>query len=212
MARLSGTNRRGEGDGAVARGVHQGLYPEPVTDEVQGASRVVPEPKGEHPAQTGDQALDAPQAVSMQQDFRVRPAVKARAGGGQLGCERAKVVDGAVEDAPERSVRRHHRLPPRIAEVEDGEASMAEHHAGPALDPLAVGPPPGQCAGHALDRLQRRRLVLRPDYAGDPAHSPLMAAKRRITLDSVVCRPPPTIPRRRARPATVCTKCGRSFG
>ncbi len=107
----------------------------------------------------------------MQQDFRVRPAVKARACGGQLGCERAKVVDGAVEDDPEGSVRRHHRLPPRIAEVEDGEASMAEHHAGPALDALAVGPPPGQCAGHALDRLQRRGRVLRPDYAGDPAHS-----------------------------------------
>src|SRR6266513_747906 len=30
---------------------------------------------------------------------------------------------------------------------------------------------PGQHAGHALDRLQRRGRVLRPDYAGDPAHS-----------------------------------------
>ena len=148
----------------------------------------------------------------MQQDLGVRPTPEMRAAGGELRGQHAKVVDGAVEDDPQRSVRQHHRLPPRTAEVEYGEAPMTEDRTRPAFDALAIGPTPGQGAGHALNRLQRRGRALRPDYSGNPAHSILRAANRPITSDNVFPLPPRTIHCRRGSPVTVSTTCGRSSG
>src|SRR3981189_650031 len=93
-----------------------------------------------------------------------------RAGGSQLGCQSATGVNRAAEDDPQRSARRDHRLPPRIAAVEDGDAPMTEHDTGPALDTLAVRPSPGQRVDHVLDPLQRQGRVLDADYAGNAAH------------------------------------------
>ena len=153
IARAERTDGGGEGDTPIVRGIEERFYPEPVANQVEGALRVVPERKREHAAQAGDQAVDSPPPVSMQQDFRVGPAAEVRARGGQFRGQSAKIVDGAVEDDAQGTVGQQHRLASRIAQVEDGEAPMAEHHARPALDTLAVGPAPGERAGHVLDRV-----------------------------------------------------------
>ena len=205
-------NGRREADAAVSLGIHEGFYPQPVANQVQRALCIVPQRKREHPPQTGDQAMDSPAVVSMQQDFGVGPATELRAGGGELRRQRAKVVDRAVEDDPQGSVGRHHRLPAGIAEVENGEAPMTEHDVRPAFETLAVRPSPGQRVDHLLDSLERQGRVLEPDYASNPAHVALKAANRGVTSDGMVRLRPRSIRFRRRRPDTKCTKCGRSSG
>ena len=90
-------------------------------------------------------------AVSVKQDFGVGLALEIGASGDQIRRQGAEVVYRAVEDDPQRSVRRDHRLSPGVAEIEDGEAPMAEGDTLPARDAFAVGPPPGQRADHVSD-------------------------------------------------------------
>ena len=170
-SRTQRTDGRGEGDAAVSRGIYQGFDPQAIANEVERAIRVVPQPKREHPSQTGDQTLDSPPTVSMQQHFGVGATTELRAVGGQLRSQSAEVVDRAIEDEPQGSVGRHHRLPPRVAEVEDGEPPVTEHDPRPTLDTLAIRPSPGQRVSHVLHPLQRQGRVLEPDYASNPAHT-----------------------------------------
>ncbi len=119
--------------------ITQRLYAEAVARQKQRLQAIVPEGEGEHAAETGDQAVDAPFAVAMQQDLGIGAAAKLIAAAKQLLSQRMEVINGAVKNGGDAAVQRGHGLPAQVAQIEDGQAPMTEDRSVPDLEAFGVG-------------------------------------------------------------------------
>ena len=104
----------------------------------------------------------------------------------QLLAQLAEVVDLAVEDQPERSVFVRHRLAGRVAQVDDGEAPVAEARGPVQMQALPVGPTVGQGGGHGSDVLAPHRAAAREHSAHAAHRSRIAQAVRRAGLTASI--------------------------
>ena len=109
--------------------VIQRLYAQMVAGNRQDPVAPVPYGKGENAVQ----AVDAVQPVACkqrQQDLRIRPCAKDRAGLFELQAQLAKIINLAVIGQDIAVVRAVHRLRRGIRQVDNRQAPVAERHAG----------------------------------------------------------------------------------
>jgi len=100
------------------------LDAERIAREEKQLLALVPDGEREHPAQPAEAAL-TPVREGGEQHLGVAIRAKRPAGGGEFVAQRAKVVDGAIEDQREPPVGRVHRLV-AVGGIEDGEAPHAK--------------------------------------------------------------------------------------
>src|SRR5580704_10012130 len=113
----------------------EGLDAEAVARAEKTLAPVVPEGKGEHPAQSIE-AAGVIAVVGCQNRLGVRVRMEFPAGG-QLGAELEIIVDLAIIGDGSRA-RRHHRLLRGIAQVDDRQATMREPDRTRRRDPGAI--------------------------------------------------------------------------
>src|SRR5439155_17365743 len=123
------------------------LDAEAVAGEEEPAPAGVPERKGEHSVDGGEQAL-AFFFIEMDDHLGVGAGAKAMAPRLQPRAQGLEAEELAVVREPDRAVLVRHRLAARGAEVEDGEPAVGEAETAVAVEALVVGPAVGEGARH----------------------------------------------------------------
>ena len=113
------------------------------------ASRI-PDGEREHAAETLD-ARVAPLLVAVHDDFGVRVRPEAMSAAFELGAQRRKVVDLAVEDDPHRVVFVRQRLLPG-RNVDDAEPAMGEPDALAEVEAVRVRAAMRDAVAHRSDQ------------------------------------------------------------
>jgi hypothetical protein len=144
FAGQQGGDLGGEAQGPAVVRVIQRLDAVGVAREQQAVRPRVPQREGEHAAQAAHHRGTVT-AIQVQQHLGVGMGAELDAGALELAAQLGVVVDLAVEADHQRAVRRVHRLGARRAEIEDGEAPVAE------ADPPVVADPHARTVGAALD-------------------------------------------------------------
>ena len=113
------------------------LHPKPVPRQPERAGARIEQREGEHAVEAMD-ALLAPLAIAMKNDFGVAMGAKDMALRLQFGAHFREIVDFAVEDDRQALILGQHRL--RAAgQVDDRQAQMAQAHARRGPNAAAVG-------------------------------------------------------------------------
>ena len=149
----------------------EGLDSEAVARQHQSA--LVPIPHGQAPhAVEALEAICPPALERRKDDLRVALGSKRRSGPLESATQLDEVVELAVVGDDETPTGRGHRLMARLAQVQDGEAAVAERDAAVMLErhPPAVRPAVRQCVGEAVDRPPVDALIVQLPDTGDPAH------------------------------------------
>ena len=161
---LAGKQQRAVGAAAVV----ERLYAEHIPGAEKHLRPAVPQRKGEHPPQPGEQ-FAAPLLPPMQQHLGVGAGGKGVAQGRQFGGQFAIVVDFAVEHDDEIFIFAVQRLCAAL-QINDGQAAVAQRGGSLHKRSLAVRPAVGDARQH-----RGQRCGVRPgggDQTGNSAHIP----------------------------------------
>ncbi len=146
-----GSDGGGEGDLSVADGVDQRLDAETVADQREGLRGIVPDAEGEHAAEAGDESVDAPLLITAQEDFGVAMGAESVAAFFEFLAEFEEIIDAAVENQADFAVVGEHGLVAGGAEVDDGEAAVAEIGSGPVGGAFGIGSAMAEGVDHGAD-------------------------------------------------------------
>src|SRR6185295_5474423 len=128
---------------------------------------IVPNREGKHAAEPIDQAFDPPGPVAVNQNLRVGFTDEGVSRADEVAPEFVEVVHRAVEDDPNGAIGRQHRLMSGFAQIEDGEASVAQRGIAPVGRTLAVRAAPGERPEH---RRKKPRIRSASNRARDATH------------------------------------------
>ena len=129
------------------------LDAEPVAGQRQPPRRPVPQGKGEHAFGPFQQRAYSVAGAPLDQQFGIGMAAPANPGGLQLPGQFGGVVQLSIVDEDEAAASRDHRLGARRAEIDDGQAAVAERQPDLAIHPhsLGVGTAVPKPRGHVGD-------------------------------------------------------------
>src|SRR5688572_9820255 len=100
--RMQRRDRGGERQLTVTDRVHERLDSEPIAHQCQRASRVVPDANRKHPAKLWQQRVDAPLAVSVDEDFGIAFGSETTAARFEFTTKVLEVIDRAVRSEERR--------------------------------------------------------------------------------------------------------------
>src|SRR6185312_2145948 len=154
----------------------------------------VPEREGGHAVDAAHQRLDAPAAITPEQDLGVRARAEDAALLQELGAQLAEIVDLAIVRDHRTAIGRAHGLIRRAREIDHREPPMGESEA--AVEELAgrIRPAMDKRLLHRAQMLHFNRAAVAPELAGYPAH------QRRPSLRAPSAPPRPG----RSRPRSCC--------
>ncbi len=207
-----------EGQPSVRHAVIQRLDPEEIAHQHQSALDHVEHREGEHAGQP-QQRIAAPLVPRGQQHFGVPVRDEAMPRGFELLAQLAEVVDLAVEHQVMPPVRRAHRLPPGLAQIENRQAPVRKRHRRAGTDsrltprtwsghpiprqiPDVVGPPVAQARRRRIDPPDVHRDPRVGDDPGNAAHVTALLRSPDEPVPAAAAAPAP--PRARARR---CARC-----
>ena len=151
------------------RRVVERLDAEPVTDEHEGLSRLVPQRDGEHSPEVMDEVRTV-LLVEMDDRFRIGIGGETVPAGLQIRSELPIIVDLAVEDDPDRPILVRNRLM-AAGDVDDAEPAHPEAHGAVHVDAFVVGTPVNDGLTHRPDDSRLDLLVpVVIELSGDAAH------------------------------------------
>ena len=151
------------------RRVVERLDAEPVTDEHEGLSRLVPQRDGEHPPEVMDEVRTV-LLVEMNDRFRIGIGGETVPASLQIRSELPIIVDLAVEYDPDRPVLVRQRLM-AAGDVDDAEPAHPEAHGAVHIDAFVVGTPVNDGLTHRPDDSRLDLLVpVVIELSGDAAH------------------------------------------
>ncbi len=159
------------------------LDPEPVADQGELALVAIPQRQREHPLTLAQGRHDAPAREALDQHFRIRMAAQHDTVLAQPLGELAVIVDLAIIGDDIAAVGAGHGLVAGGADVDDGEAAVAQSDARFRVDPdaaiigAAMTQRFGHCGNHGLPARPGGRTII--EEAGDAAHCPVLCRGRR---------------------------------
>jgi len=171
-----GLELRGERPLAALPAEVEGLYPDAVAGQVDGALPCIPERQGEHAGEAGQRRGQAPGLDRLQHHLGVGVTAKRHPGACQLAAQFTIVVDLAVEDQRQPAAGRRHGLVPGWRQVDDGQPAMGEAGSAIRCQPGAtgIGAPVIQRPGRCVEQRGKRLAATAgecPDYTAHQAAS-----------------------------------------
>ena len=163
------------------------FHAEAIPGEHKTAFDPIPDRKGEHSVEAR-QRRKAPFGEGGKQHLGIRARPEATAERLQLRAQLLEIVELAIVDHDKAPVGRRHRLAAGLAQIDDGEATMAESDGAVDPDALPVGATMRDNIGHALhDRRgggapDRSKVPAMPHMARQAALPAAGAGLRAITV------------------------------
>ena len=189
--RSQGRDGGREGDLAKALAKHQRLDAQPVARERQHAPRIIPHGESEHAAKAADQSVDSPLPVAVQEYLGIAIRPEPIAATLEFAAQFQEIVNATVEDNADLAVVGEHRLTPRLAQIQNRQAAVAQAGAVPVLQAFRIGAAPRQCPNHSSDSRLRCPGAQRCRIPRDSTHSHIISENeawsppRRLTF--VLC-------------------------
>ena len=120
---------------------YQRLHPQPVACHHEPPLGQIDQYKGIHAVDHRQRRGRPFQGQQAQQNLGVGAAGEGFARLFQRAAQFAVIVDLAVEGQHVASIGAHHRLMPRLRQIEDGKPPKAKHPSGARCDAFVVGAP-----------------------------------------------------------------------
>ena len=164
--------------------VMERLHAEMIAGEKELAAASVPQREREHAGETSQQ-FRAPLSPAVDQHFAVAVGGEDVTCRGQLASQLAEVVDLAVEDDGDRTVRGDQRLP-AAGKVDDRQPAVPESDRPVAEEAVGVGAAMRERGGHRGQGGARPGIIAQ--VSGDAAHGVVDVAapwtrRRQVTIE-----------------------------